>query len=431
MGKFISDVIGEEFKEWKRGDIIILAAPTGCGKSTFVLEKLLPYAAERDEKVLYLVNRKILKEQIVERIEEKESVREQLCIKVSTYQHLEEQYSKMVASNNEEYLKEFRGFTYIIADECHYFSLDALYNTRTELSYRWIKNCTRSIVVYISATMENVESRIREDFDNLKYEATNIYEKELLNECFNGRVDRMQSMVGAYGINLFSNLHERIVRKYQMPNNNCEHIEVNYVASIEELCDLMKRINEKWLVFVDSKDKGREMEKKISKGANKNECLFIDAHFRRDEDASEEVERIAENSYYKSRVLIVTPVLDNGVSLIDNQLRNIVIMTDMKDSFFQMLGRKRGTNQKINLYLMSLTVREIRERYRFYDKLRAICNECEKEREKAFGTIKGLPSLEQYQITSMQEVWNGLERTSEGKCESDYKEKYLCYARKI
>ena len=41
MGKFISDVIGEEFKEWKRGDIIILAAPTGCGKSTFVLEKLL------------------------------------------------------------------------------------------------------------------------------------------------------------------------------------------------------------------------------------------------------------------------------------------------------------------------------------------------------------------------------------------------------
>ncbi len=37
--------------------------------------------------------------------------------------------------------------------------------------------------------------------------------------------------------------------------------------------------------------------------------------------------------------------MDNGISLEDEYLRNIVIMADTKETFIQMLGRKRIKNK--------------------------------------------------------------------------------------
>ncbi len=46
--------------------------------------------------------------------------------------------------------------------------------------------------------------------------------------------------------------------------------------------------------------------------------------------------------------------MDNGISLEDEYLRNIVIMADTKETFIQMLGRKRikNNNEKLNLYIL-------------------------------------------------------------------------------
>ena len=42
--EYISDKIGEQYKEWKQNDRVYITAPTGSGKTQFILKVLLPYA---------------------------------------------------------------------------------------------------------------------------------------------------------------------------------------------------------------------------------------------------------------------------------------------------------------------------------------------------------------------------------------------------
>lgn len=44
---YVSDIIGEEYKTWKNGDIVLLTAPTGSGKTFFILNELLSYAIDK------------------------------------------------------------------------------------------------------------------------------------------------------------------------------------------------------------------------------------------------------------------------------------------------------------------------------------------------------------------------------------------------
>lgn len=38
--KYLADQIGEEYKSWKEGELIFIQAPTGTGKSYFILNVL-------------------------------------------------------------------------------------------------------------------------------------------------------------------------------------------------------------------------------------------------------------------------------------------------------------------------------------------------------------------------------------------------------
>ena len=42
--QYVSDLIGDEYKSWKEGDHVIIATPTGSGKTTFVIARLLMLA---------------------------------------------------------------------------------------------------------------------------------------------------------------------------------------------------------------------------------------------------------------------------------------------------------------------------------------------------------------------------------------------------
>ena len=58
--RYLSDELGVAYKDWK-DQMILIPTPTGSGKTTFVLTKLLPYAAQHKKYVAYFCNRKLLK----------------------------------------------------------------------------------------------------------------------------------------------------------------------------------------------------------------------------------------------------------------------------------------------------------------------------------------------------------------------------------
>ena len=66
--KWVSERIGEEYKKWESGSMVFIASPTGSGKTQFILKTLLPYFSKENKKILYLVNRRILKKQMEEDI---------------------------------------------------------------------------------------------------------------------------------------------------------------------------------------------------------------------------------------------------------------------------------------------------------------------------------------------------------------------------
>ena len=61
--QYVTDIIGEEYKTWEDGDQIIIATPTGSGKTTFVVSKLLKQAAAQGKHVVYYCNRRVLHDQ--------------------------------------------------------------------------------------------------------------------------------------------------------------------------------------------------------------------------------------------------------------------------------------------------------------------------------------------------------------------------------
>ena len=71
--RWVADVIGENYKAWSKGHYAIDAG-TGTGKTTFILEQLLPWVRMRrkagGKKILYLCNRTSLEGEIIERIKE-------------------------------------------------------------------------------------------------------------------------------------------------------------------------------------------------------------------------------------------------------------------------------------------------------------------------------------------------------------------------
>lgn len=84
----VADVIGEDYKGWKDKESVFISAPTGSGKTYFVLNTLLPYFSKAHKKILYLVNRQILKKQIEDEVDNL-PIEQRESIKVVSYQSIE------------------------------------------------------------------------------------------------------------------------------------------------------------------------------------------------------------------------------------------------------------------------------------------------------------------------------------------------------
>ena len=86
--------------------------------------------------MLYLCNRAELKEQI---IADAKKAHVDDVMYVTTYQAIQNRL------RGGEIIPHY---DYVIADECHYFTNDALFNEYTDKSYRYVMTQEQSVVIY-------------------------------------------------------------------------------------------------------------------------------------------------------------------------------------------------------------------------------------------------------------------------------------------
>ncbi len=280
---YISEKIGNDYTKWKNESVII-SSGTGTGKSRFVYETLIPYAMQNIKNVLYLVNRKKLYDQIKKKIAEYQNT------KLLTYQKLQSMIAKK---------EDICHYDYIICDECHYFIDDAVFNINTDISYDWITSQNNSVIVFMSGTGDTLFTGLR---ISGKVKANRIYtiEKDYSN------IDSVYFYKSNQLINIVQNILE----------NNADDKILFFVNSI-------KRLKEMFCYFGDT------ASYLCSKAHEKDDSLsFVDYD-------------CIHNSTFEKRILFVTKTLDNGVDLVDINIKHIFCEIIDIDSAIQAIGRKR------------------------------------------------------------------------------------------
>lgn len=293
--KWVNDVIGETYKKWKLGDLILINAGTGAGKTYFIKNELNTYCRNNWKNILLLTNRDTLKEQV------KHDIGDFSNITVMNYQAIETLIIKGVL--------DLSNFNYVVMDEAHYFFTDSAFNRKTDLFFKRMVENKTVIKVLMTATPNLLKYYLDENNIEMDY---------------NYQVNKN------YGY-----LNKIVCFK-------------NYEAIDSIIEDIPQ--DEQILLFSSAKQ-SYDISKKY-KGAFI--CSQYNNKFKKYIDY-EELNNIITNGEYKNNLLCTTTALDNGINIKENSnVKHIIIDVLDRDEFIQCLGRRRiAEGEKINLYFYS------------------------------------------------------------------------------
>lgn len=334
---------------------VFISAQTGKGKNYFIEKTLLPYIRDLNYvngtkyKVLILSNRLALKQQIFNRLngtddsyddeENRKPYHYRDVADVMTYQNL--LYSEYELRRRQE--REHSKYLYVICDEAHFFTSDAMFNPHTQKILGKIVDIFKNVIrVYMSAT----------PYECLKY--INKYDSRVLFYHFK--------------------------RDYS-------YLDIKTYSKMNELYEIIAesiRHREKWLIFIDDKNKcqtvKKQLEELIKDKESKNVKSKDENTFEQENDKSKEkIERVyvinadsKNDSVFQeivknerlnkdTYVLISTSVFDNGINL--TGIKNIVVSDMEKAKCMQMVGRARVEgNEHKTLYMKRFNDSEVDKR---------------------------------------------------------------------
>lgn len=117
-------------------------------------------------------------------------------------------------------------------------------------------------------------------------------------------------------------------------------------AAVIDLLSSKMAPNDKAIVFVDSKDAGKQIFSGLK--SRKLTAAYID----REESNPKNLRlNLLEGEKFNERVLITTSVLDSGINIVDNAVRHVVIFYTDRTQFIQALGRKRlKSEETVNVW---------------------------------------------------------------------------------
>ena len=322
-----------ETNKWEPRQPVIISAPTGCGKNTFVEQDLTKHIRELNHRyrtnyrILIIDNRRALLEQNRDRVESGFTEDDKIYYNYKDYVDVISYQSVM---RQAEHLKRIQkqGLTkylYVICDEAHFFTSDAPFNPDTEkILETIIQIFSKAIRVYMTAT----------PYECLKFIKDKEYQR-----------DKSKPAV-IY--------HFR--RDYSYLNAKCFS---NETELIDIITNSVVNYNEKWLIFIDNIKKIEAFKKQLeyrdgSETALKDKVMTVDANSKfKDKKYQEMI--ISENFVKDINVVIATSVVDNGVNF--RNVDNIVITDINRTKCIQMLGRVRvDRNPTTRAYLGEVTM---------------------------------------------------------------------------
>lgn len=370
--RWLVNGIEEDYKNWlprgverhQKASRIFIESPTGTGKSSFVLDKLFPFAAEKNYNILYLANRSALNQQIRNAVARKLKVKEKIkkdeatfylpesfcCLTVINYQAI-----SLDSTALETFLSDY---AYIVFDEAHFFVEDSLFNAKTGLLLKSVLDASPDAVwIFLSATLDGSEELLLAAADKIQP---------------NNLID--------------ANLNKLVLRDYRIVYKNNYQSAVYTPSFFRGIDDLMPVINrtvgEKWLIFVSSIQRGKALQQRIKKETGRK-AVFLSSENK----AGKRWEMLSAEERYDEDVLIATKVLDNGVNIRDEDVRHIVIPFCDRTEFMQMLGRRRThEGERVCLYVEVPTIQKINTlRHGVETKRKAIngVNGCAPNKKKA------------------------------------------------
>lgn len=176
------------------------------------------------------------------------------------------------------------------------------------------------------------------------------------------------------GVRVSRNFYEKI-KRYD-GERDYEYLQIKAFKDISDIPDLIRQEDkkEKWLIFYNDIKKGQELEKKLKE--DNVDAIFIDSSYKKDEETGGTVQHIVSEQEMNCKVIIATSALDNGISIKDSGLRNLIILAENKVEFIQMLGRKREDGRKVKLFLCLRSSKDFSNRLSYLQKIEATYRFC-------------------------------------------------------
>lgn len=328
---------------WEPKQPVVLSAQTGQGKNYFIENFLIPYLEDLNYRsktkfrILIISNRLALKRQIEIHIRDQDNDNEEDEQKIYSFKNVADVMTYQGLLNKKEFLervqkKKRSGYLFVICDEAHFFTSDAMFNPYTqEILSSIVVLFKKAIRIYMTAT----------PYECLQY----ICE------------------------------HEEYPPVFYHFQRDYSYLNVKAYSEIRELYDdIIKGVNraEKWLIFIDDKAKCQRVKDELEE---KGEKMGIS--LQNDDSKAGKVYAVSADSkndeIYKLivqeeklvkgiQVLITTSVLDNGVNL--TGIDHIVVSDVSKVKCLQMVGRarKNGSNDSKTLYLKRFDKKYVADR---------------------------------------------------------------------
>ena len=346
--RYLTEFMSEtDINGWDSSRPVFISAPTGAGKSRFVMNDLLGYVIRERErydsksKILLLSNRIALDAQL------RKTVAEIIKYHISNGNDFK-MLEKMLKANAAEVHRDVFDFemisvcsyhrlqsdgldlscySHIVVDEAHYFTSDATFNEFTRMTMKYIiENGKNAVRIYMSATPEIVfEPLVRKEYRE--------YKKKGNDEPLDV-------------------LYYDMARDYSYIRSVCSY------EKYEELATAIEASSERWLIFVGTIKAGSELKAKLSRT-----CVLVSAENKYRGDSKAAFESLVQKETFDAEVLICTAVIDNGVNVVANHVQNVAIDVFDRTEFIQMLGRARRDDQtQLNLYIRSFGLDDLRKK---------------------------------------------------------------------